>query len=179
MNFKLNLKMGQSTIEISDEVENTQELFERVSFFTSLPTNCDNCKKEDLGFAFKETKDNFKYYSLKCKACGYSLKMGQSKKGGNLFAKNWEAPYLNSDINEDSDQQEVVVEKEEIVQKTIEKEEVKVENKSTGNSVLDRIKAKKASESPINNEVSSTPAKDYRSIIEQVRANKLKGLNKE
>jgi hypothetical protein len=168
MEFRLNLKLGNSEIEIKDEVEDTSELFRKVSFFTSLPSTCANCNGSDLGFAFRETKENYKYYSLKCKSCNYELRMGQSKSAGELFSKDWKAPYSATD-----DKTEVVEDNN--VETNPLPEPIVEESPKKTNSVLERIKNKTKDEgSSPKAEPTSKPENDYASIIARVKAKQQK-----
>ena len=92
MEFKLNVQIGDSTIEITDDVKNTAELFRRIAFFTELPKTCGNeeCNSKNLGVSHR-TPQGYNYYELKCLDCGYRFMLGQSQENpGELFPKNWE-----------------------------------------------------------------------------------------
>lgn len=144
MNFRTEVTLGNARVEITDEVKNTLELFKRVSFFTQLPTKCGNCGAEDLFLSYRNPQ-GYDYFGIKCKACGYELKFGISKeRPGELFTKDWEAPYNGNGTYTEEEVEETPTPKKTVTKTTVKKaapieeeieeieeesEEVEVENK--------------------------------------------------
>lgn len=102
MNFKLTIQVGQTTIEIQDEASTQAEFFQRVSFWTSLPTVGPN-GEDDLRIVARKTKRNHVYYSIASPTAGQELAFGvHNDDTGRLFPKRWE-PILYGSQHHDED----------------------------------------------------------------------------
>lgn len=93
MKYELTKTFGSIGVTFSGEVESQMDFFKDASFLGEFPEQCNNCKGTDLRFQYRHPK-GFEYASIKCNACQYELKFGQTKDSGTLFAKGWEEPYV-------------------------------------------------------------------------------------
>jgi len=96
MRFEITMKIGEALqLKLSDEAKDEKDIFQKVSFFQTLPRQCGGCRGTDLALMYANRK-GYDFYSLLCNSCGQELKMGQTKEGQRLFPKGWEAPHNQS-----------------------------------------------------------------------------------
>lgn len=96
MEFKFKQKIGEFEIEVS--ASSHCELFQKASFFTSLPRTGPS-GETDLELRARKTKDGDYYYSIVSVKADQEFKLGISKQDeGNLFPKGWE-PIYHADGN--------------------------------------------------------------------------------
>lgn len=90
MKFQFKRKIGENEFTFSGEASTHKEFFEKVHFFTAIPTKGPN-GEEDLQISFRKTpKEGYTYYSLICPSAGKEFIFGQSKnEPGELFDKGW------------------------------------------------------------------------------------------
>ncbi len=105
----MKIKVGRNEIQVSGKDE--REVIEQASFFGQLPAACGHCDSEEIGFCHSCAQNQYDYYFLKCKGCGWEYKMGIRKSDHKLFPKpeknndkGWVAPYQGPGRDEDEDQ---------------------------------------------------------------------------
>lgn len=89
LKFKFKLQIGGRIIEIEEEVENANAMFERIAFYDQWPTKGPE-GANDVYFRFRVTKaKGFKYYSLVCPSKDKEFHFGQLSDGKNtLYPKH-------------------------------------------------------------------------------------------
>lgn len=92
------LRLGQDEFELQAEVKDEKELFETLSFYSSLPKTAPK-GANDLKITFRTTKKGHKYYSLVSESEKKEFKFGQNLEanGGGLFPKGWSDLYEGED----------------------------------------------------------------------------------
>ena len=107
----MKIKVGDNEISVSGKDE--KEVIEQASFFSQLPCSCGNCDSKEIGFSHQRPQNQYDYYQMKCKSCGWEFKFGMRKDDGGLFPKpsdnkakhGWQAPYSGGQgRDEDEDQ---------------------------------------------------------------------------
>lgn len=101
MKFTMEVRVGKNLLSITEECNNTQELFKKAGFFGTIPSECGNCKGDNLMLNHRKPQGKYDYYSVDCKDCGYRLNYGiNQNEEETLFAKlrdGWEAPYRSEE----------------------------------------------------------------------------------
>lgn len=91
MRFKIQKKVGQTTVVIEDDAVDQKEFFKKASFVHSLPERCGVCHDDNIAIDY-HTAQSYDFFEVVCKNpdCGQSLQFGQYKNtNGALFAKKW------------------------------------------------------------------------------------------
>jgi hypothetical protein len=104
MKFTMEIKVGKNSLSITEECENTKDLFKKAGFYGTIPSACGNCESTDLMLNHRCAQDKYDYYSVDCKNCGHRLNYGQHLNEDTLFAKlndGWEPPYKGDSEEED------------------------------------------------------------------------------
>lgn len=92
MQVKYDLRIGEDTITIIDDVKNHSDFFKKLSFYQSLPKVGPN-GETDLKLVYRNPK-GYEYYSIVSEKAGMELKFGQlTDPKGDLFIKDWEPVY--------------------------------------------------------------------------------------
>lgn len=89
MRFTFTVKIGETEFEISDDAANPAEMFQKVAFWQSLPTEGPN-GETDLKLSYR-TPQGYEYYSIISEQADQEFKLGQKMgEEGQLFPKRWE-----------------------------------------------------------------------------------------
>jgi len=99
MKFKLNSFIGDTAIQFEDEAANMMEFIKQAAQFMNLPAFCQNCKGKNLKPHHRVTKEKHDYYYIKCQTCDWEFKYGQNIDKKSIFAKGWERPYNDQQLN--------------------------------------------------------------------------------
>lgn len=88
MKFTFDLKIGDRTIRIEEEVAGEHQFWQRMAFWDSLPAAGPN-GEADLRFSYRTPK-GYEYYALECRPAGQQFDFGQmNKPTKDLFPKSW------------------------------------------------------------------------------------------
>jgi len=128
--FTIEVKVGKNLLSITEECDDTKDLFKKAGFYGTIPSKCGNeeCGGDDLMLNHRQPQGKYDYYSVDCKTCGYRLNYGiNNNDDETLFAKlndGWEPPYQSDEDEDDAPK--------------------KSAKKKSGTSALAKAKAKKA-----------------------------------
>lgn len=93
MTFNFKITIGGTEFTIQEQCETHAQFFEKVSFFSQLPTKGPN-GEDDLCLVHRTTKEGYNYYSIVSQQAKKEFKFGQvNNKPGELFPKGWEDLY--------------------------------------------------------------------------------------
>ena len=102
MKVSFQVKIGQTTFNVEDEVANDAEFFHLVDFWHSLPVEGPN-GEQDLYISHR-TPQGYDYYEILCPSAKMKFQMGQLKEEkGKLFPKEW-VPFHEADEHEEQDE---------------------------------------------------------------------------
>ncbi len=81
-------------LEITGDAEDMKKMIAITTQYSEMfgSSKCDHCDSENVRPKHRNTK-GYDFYSKKCYDCGWELKYGVTKDTGELFPKEWEAPY--------------------------------------------------------------------------------------
>jgi len=101
MKAQLQIPLGGKTLTIEGEGK-PGDIVEHLSFWSQMPSKCENCNSLNIGLSHRQTKDDDHYYGLKCNDCTADFNFHQRKKGGFYITKDdkwsiWEAPALTNE----------------------------------------------------------------------------------
>lgn len=100
MEFSFKLKIGALEVTFSDVAKNSKEFFEKVSFYSDLPTKGPN-GEEDLKIVHRTTSKGYEYYSIVSESAKQEFKFGQTRDADSLYPKGWHPMYSNSEESEE------------------------------------------------------------------------------
>lgn len=102
MVFEIKKRIGEVEFTFKDEAATPAEFFQKVSFYTDLPSTGPR-GETDLKVRYRKTKDGYEYYSLVSESAKKEFRLGQSKtRDGELFPKGWSELYAsNSEHGDD------------------------------------------------------------------------------
>ena len=85
-------------IEITGDAEDMKKTISITTQYSEMfgESKCEHCKSENVRPKHRNTK-GYDFYSKKCYDCSWELKFGVTKDTGELFPKEWEAPYQPSE----------------------------------------------------------------------------------
>lgn len=88
MKVRTRIQVGGRSLDLEFDAENERQVFERLSFWDSLP-QAGPGGEEDLKFCYR-TPQGYEYYSLVCESAGMEFMFGQTKEDKSLFPKAWQ-----------------------------------------------------------------------------------------
>lgn len=106
MEFKFRIKVGATEIEITENASSQREFFEKISFFSGLPTKGPN-GAEDLKIVYRKTKSGDEFYSIVSETDDMEYKFGIHKNADKtLFPKGWVELYKGGNNDDDGQAQQ-------------------------------------------------------------------------
>jgi hypothetical protein len=89
MKFITTIELGDKTVSIEDECSSEHEMFKKLAFYHSIPSEGPN-GEQDLVFCHRNPK-NFDYFSVLCPSAKQQFTFGMANRPDkSLFAKGWE-----------------------------------------------------------------------------------------
>src|SRR5688572_21338136 len=82
-------QLAISNLKFELVADNAKDLFQQVAEIQEVfeaETECGLCHVEDIHYSYREV-GAYKYYELRCGACGAQFQFGQKIQGGQLFPK--------------------------------------------------------------------------------------------